>query len=116
MTAAEFLDLALSLPEVKLTKLVTGTNIDVCGKPFATTAEPHGISAMKFTAEQQRMLCEAEPGVFVRSPSQWGRHGWTHVDVKKADAATVTSALWMAWGNRASRRLRDKHPHPGAKR
>lgn len=112
MTAAEFLKLALSLPEVKVTRLATGTNLDVSGQPFATTAEPNGVSALKLTMEQQRMLCEAEPGLFKRSPSQWGRHGWTHLDVKRADKTTVTSALWMAWGNRVSKRLREKHPHP----
>jgi hypothetical protein len=112
MTPAAFLKLALSLPGVTTEKLVTGTNINVSGKVFSTTAEPRGIAALKLTLEQQRMLCEAEPQMFRVSPSQWGRHGWTHLDVKTADDTTIRSALWMAWRNRASKRLQEKHPPP----
>lgn len=109
MTPATFLRLALSLPGVTTEKLVTGTNINVSGKVFSTTAEPRGIAALKFTHDQQQMLCEAAPDMFRVSPSQWGRHGWTHLDVAKADEATVTSALWMAWRNRASKTLLRTH-------
>jgi hypothetical protein len=116
MTPEAFLKLALSLPGVKTTRLATGTNIDVSGQPFATTAEPRGISALKLTPDQQRMLCEAEPELFHRSPTQWGRHGWTHLDVTRADDATITSALWMAWRNRASKKLREAHPAPKQER
>jgi hypothetical protein len=107
MTPADYLKLATELPSVSLERLATGMNINVGGKPFATTAEPSGVAVLKFSSDQQAMLCAAEPDLFTVSPSQWGRHGWTRLDVTRADEDTVSSALRMAWANRASRRLRE---------
>jgi hypothetical protein len=36
--------------------------------------------------------------------------GWTRVTVANADPATATSALWMAWRNVASPKLRKAYP------
>ena len=45
------------------------------------------------------MLVEAEPDIFRPVPGGWGKQGYTNVHLAKADAATLKSALAMAWSN-----------------
>jgi hypothetical protein len=40
--------------------------------------------------------------------------GWTRIVVANADDATARSALWMAWRNVASPKLRKAHPEAAA--
>ncbi len=73
---------------------------------FATLGYPDADFGMvKLTAEQQAILVAAEPKIFAPVPSGWGRRGSTNVHLKAADAATLASALSMAWGNVAPRSL-----------
>jgi len=60
------------------------------------------------TPEQQSVLVEAEPEIFRPVPGGWGKQGNTNVRLAKADAATLKSALTMAWQNIA--------PKPRAKK
>jgi hypothetical protein len=69
---------------------------------FATLGYPDDDWGMvKLTPEQQSVLVEAEPGIFRPVPGGWGKHGNTNVRLAKADAATLKSALGMAWKNAA---------------
>jgi hypothetical protein len=54
---------------------------------------------VKLTPEQQSMLVEAEPEIFRPVPGGWGKGGGTNVRLANADAATLQSALAMAWKN-----------------
>jgi hypothetical protein len=111
MTPAAFLKIALSLPEAAESAHMGHGDLRVREKIFATPADREGGKAvMKFTPEQQQMLCEAEPDIFAPVPGGWGRKGWTHMTVAKADAATARSALWTAWRNVAPRTLLKAHP------
>ena len=67
---------------------------------FATLGHPdENWGTLKLTAEQQSMLVEAEPDIFRPVPGGWGKQGYTNVRLAKADAATLKSALTMAWSN-----------------
>jgi len=67
---------------------------------FATLGHPdENWGTLKLTAEQQTMLVEAEPDIFRPVPGGWGKQGYTNVRLARADAATMKSALAMAWGN-----------------
>ena len=71
---------------------------------FATLGYPDDDWGMvKLTPEQQSMLVEAEPEIFRPVPGGWGKYGNTNVLLAKADAATLKSALTMAWENVASK-------------
>jgi hypothetical protein len=110
MTPAAFLKLALSLPEAALGSHQGGADIRVANKIFATPADrPGGAAILKFTPEQQAMMCEAEPKMFEPVPGGWGRQGSTRCIVAKTDAATAKSALWMAWRNAAPKKLQKEH-------
>lgn len=111
MTPAAFLRLALSLPEATKGAHQGGADIRVANKIFASPADRNeGEAVIKLTSEQQDLMCAAEPDVFKPVPGGWGARGWTRVFVKKADAATARSALWMAWRNVAPAKLQKLHP------
>lgn len=67
---------------------------------FATLGHPdENWGTVKLTPEQQSVLVEAEPEIFRPVPGGWGKQGYTNVRLAKADAATLKSALTMAWEN-----------------
>ena len=102
MTPAAFAKLALALEGA-----VQGAHHDTTdfragagGKIFATLGYPDAAHAMvKLTPDQQKMLVDAEPDVFVPVKGKWGLGGATNVRLKAADVATMRSALAMAWQN-----------------
>ncbi len=111
MTPAAFLNLALSLPEATEASHFGQADIRVRGKIFASPGErANGAAVLKFTPDQQQMLCDAEPEIFGPVPGGWGAKGWTQLFVSKADAATARSALWTAWRNVAPKSLLKLHP------
>ena len=111
MTEAEFVAIALSLPEAQLGVNHGRPALNVRGKIFAGPGEGRGgIAVVKLPLEQQEMLCEAEPSVFRPDPTGWGKLGWTSFNVEAADAATARSALIIAWRNMAPKTLVKKHP------
>ena len=58
---------------------------------------------VKLTHEQQEMLTDAEPAIFVPVPGGWGRQGWTRVMLAAADELTLRSALRDGMAKRRSR-------------
>jgi hypothetical protein len=108
--ADAFLKLALRLPEAAQSSHMGGVDIRVRNKIFASPADrANGAAILKLTAEQQEMMCAAEPDVFAAEPGCWGRQGWTRLTVAAADEATVRSALWAAWRNVAPKTLAKAH-------
>src|ERR1700754_2793769 len=101
MTPAAFAKLALSL-EGAIQGAHHGTTDfrRTGGRIFATLGYPDASRAMvKLTPDQQRLLVEAEPEIFLPVKGKWGLGGATNVRLKAADVATMRSALAMAWQN-----------------
>jgi hypothetical protein len=70
------------------------------GKVFATLGYPDKEWGMvKLTPDQQRLLVDSEPEMFVAVKGTWGLRGATSVRLAAADATTLRSALAMAWQN-----------------
>ena len=109
MTPAAFHKLALAMPEATAASHFDTPDFRVAGKIFATAGRKDGRAVLKLTLEQQQMLCEAEPTLFAPVDGGWGRKGWTNLILPKADAATVKSALHMAWRNTAPKKLLKAH-------
>jgi len=109
MDADAFLALALGLPEASLSSHMGAADIRVRGKIFAMPPGARGHGLLKLTAEQQEMMCAAEPALFVAEEGYWGRSGWTRIAVQAVDEATLSGALWMAWRNVAPKRLVKAH-------
>ena len=106
MTADEFRELALSLPEASEGEHMGHPDFRVRGKIFATLAYPDDdLGMVKLTPDQQGLFVRTEPAVFRPVKGGWGRRGCTHVCLPDADEASVRQALLAAWRNTAPKRL-----------
>ena len=111
MTDAEFIALALSLPETALSSHFDKADLRVRGKIFAgPAAGRNGAALLKLTPEQQEMLCEAEPQLFRPVRGGWGAKGWTLLTLARANEATARGVLRTAWRNAAPAALLKQHP------
>lgn len=104
LTHADVRRLALALPSAVEQAHFGKADFRVGGKVFATLpAADHAV--VKLLPEQQEMLISAESAVFAPVAGAWGLKGWTKVMLGDCDAATLTSALSLAWRNVAPKRL-----------
>jgi hypothetical protein len=100
MSASHFRRAALALPGAAEGAHQRTADFRIGKRIFATLGYPDDAWGMvKLTQEQQSMLVEAEPEIFRPMPGGWGKQGYTNVRLAKAGAATLKSALAMAWSN-----------------
>jgi hypothetical protein len=100
MSSNHFRRVALDLPGAVEGSHQGHADFRVGKRIFATLGYPDDKWGMvKLTPEQQSVLVEVEPEIFRPVPGGWGKHGNTNVRLAKADAATLRSALGMAWNN-----------------
>jgi hypothetical protein len=105
MTPHHFRAIALRLPEAVEGAHMGRADFRVAGKIFVTLSPKLDLGMAKLTPEQQELLCAAEPAIFTPVPGGWGRRGATHIRLAAADAASLESALAMAYRNVAPKRL-----------
>jgi hypothetical protein len=106
VTPRQFRRLALALPDASESSHMGTADFRVGGKIFATLGNPDpawGVVAL--TSDQQALLAETQPDVFVAAPGAWGLRGWTRVRLAAADASTLKNALMLAWQSRAPKVL-----------
>lgn len=108
MTANEFRELALSLPEAEERSHMGHPDFRVGGKIFATIAPDDSKAMAKLTADQQQTLVRSEPKVFVPVNGAWGKRGATYVLLANASEPSVRQALIAAWRNTAPKKLADR--------
>lgn len=110
MTAQEFRNLALSLPETTEQSHMNHPDFRVRGKIFATLGYPDDTRAMvKLLHDQQEALTGARPDIFAPVPGGWGRRGATLITLRSVDRAAAYDALVMAWRNTAPKTLIKLH-------
>jgi hypothetical protein len=106
VTADDFRQLALTLPEAVEDEHMGHPDFRVRGKIFATlgfAGDDWGM--VKLTPEQQTEFVRDEPSVFQPVKGGWGRRGATKVNLPEALEVTVREALTAAWRNVAPKRL-----------
>jgi hypothetical protein len=100
VTAEDFRRIALALADAVEASHGGHPDFRVGKKIFATLGHPDaGYGMVKLMPEQQAVVVAAEPDIFTPVPGGWGRRGSTYVRLAAADAATLESALTMAWRN-----------------
>lgn len=100
MTADEFRQLALSLPESTASQHMNHPDFRVQNKVFATLGYPDDDWGMiKLTAEQQSVFVHSHPGIFQPVKGGWGRKGATNVRLTNASPEIVLEAMAIAWRN-----------------
>src|SRR6185312_6669197 len=106
MSPNRFRQIALGLPGVIEGSHRGHADFRAGKRIFATLGYPDKNWGMvKLTQEQQSVLVEAEPTMFRPVPGGWGKQGSTNVRLAKAEAATLQSALTLAWTNIAPKSL-----------
>jgi hypothetical protein len=108
VTVDDFRRLALSLPGAIESAHMGHPDFRVRGRIFATIWPDDAWGMVKLKPEQQAMLVQAEPAVFVPVKGGWGRKGATNVRLESAHPTSVRSALVTAWRNIAPKTLADK--------
>jgi hypothetical protein len=106
VTAADFRQLALHLPETVEGSHFGAADFRVGGRIFATLAyEKEGFGVLLLTPEQQQGMVADVPGVFSPTPDGWGAKGATRVKLAAVHSDILKSALRTAWLRRAPKRL-----------
>lgn len=106
MTADEFREIALSLPETVEVGHMGHPDFRVGKKIFATLGYPDdGHGMVKLMPDQQALFVEKFPAMFMLSKGKWGIGGSTLVILSRAKPKPVRDALILAWRNRASPKL-----------
>ena len=102
MTADDFRSIALSLPGAVEASHMNHPDFRVGGKIFATLGYPSAEWAcLALHPDEQALLCQAEPQVFVPAKGGWGRAGSTQVLLRAARKGSIRTALRAAWNRRA---------------
>ena len=100
MSVGRFRKAALALADAIESAHHGKADFRVGKRVFATLGHPdESWGTLTLTVEQQAMLVDAEPEIFRPVPGGWGKQGYTNIRLAKADAATLKSALAMAWTN-----------------
>lgn len=93
VTAAQFRKLAMAFPEVEEKSHFEQPDFRVRNKIFAGLSRDHEQANLKLTPELQAMVLSAEPDVFVPAAGAWGRSGWTHIVLAKAELPGLRELL-----------------------
>lgn len=113
VTAKEFRQIALGLPETEAKQHMGHPDFRVVGKIFATLGYPDkSFGMVKLTPLEQKMLIDAEPEAFHPSAGAWGRQGSTIVKLSAVGKATLRRAITAAWEFAAPPRLTKAKPGP----
>jgi hypothetical protein len=103
MTASDFRELALALPDAEESSHMGHPDFRIKGKIFATLGYPTDLWGMvKLTSEQQNEFVQAAPEVFVPVKGKWGLQGSTSVCLEEANQEVLHRALLTAWTNISS--------------
>jgi hypothetical protein len=105
MTADDFRDLALELPEAVESSHMDHPDFRIGGKIFATLWPDEDWGMVKLTTEQQAMFVRTNPAMFQPVKGGWGRRGATRVSLPAARKNKVREALRFAWRNTAPKGL-----------
>ena len=114
MTAAEFRQIALSLPETVESSHINHPDFRVRGKIFATLGYPNDrFGVVVLTPDAQQELMGRYPKVFSAVSGEWGRRGSTQVLLQASNRHVLEPAMKCAWRKVAPKRLA-KQLDPGA--
>jgi hypothetical protein len=106
VTANEFRNIALRLPEAEESSHMRHPDFRVSGKVFATLGYPEKAWGMlKLSPADQAHFIKVGGGAFVPVKGAWGVRGATNVHLRSADEKIIRKALKAAWKNIAPKRL-----------
>ena len=106
MTAEDFRQIALSLPEAVESAHMNHPDFRVGKKIFATLGYPSkDWACVTLTPADQLFFTKEHPGMFATVKGGWGRGGATQVNIKKVTQTAARQALEAAWKKIAPKTL-----------
>ena len=110
VTAAEFRELALSLPQTFEASHLAHPDFRVKGgKIFATLGYPDDdFGVLVLTPNQQQEMMGRYPEMFVPVRGGWGKRGSTQVVLRSASRPVIESAMECAWRKAAPKKVADR--------
>lgn len=97
MTADEFRDIALSMPDAIEGAHMRHPDFRVNGRIFASIHSNDSRGMIKLGPEEQAALLREHRATFTPSAGAWGRQGCTDVLLGAADQRAVRTAMLLAW-------------------
>jgi hypothetical protein len=98
MKVVDFRRIALSFDGAEEGSHMGAVDFRVGGRIFATLASAEdGFGNLALTPEMQAEYVAEAPDLFVPVAGGWGRMGFTHIRLAKADRDILTGALHAAW-------------------
>jgi hypothetical protein len=118
MDIHDFRRIALSLEGAEESSHMGNPDFRVGGRIFATLASADkGYGNLMLTPEQQAVLVEELPEVFVPVAGGWGRMGATHIRLAAAKEDVLAGTLHVAWKLRLEKNQKSgKKSRPPAER
>jgi hypothetical protein len=110
VTEEQMRALALSMPEAEEKSHFGQADFRVRNKIFCGLSSDGLVGNLKLTADAQSLVLEAKPETFYPAAGAWGRSGWTHVRLERADLAELRVLIDEAWRLIAPKRLAASHP------
>ena len=105
MTANDFRQLALALPEAVENAHMDHPDFRVNGKIFATLGPREAWGMVKLTPDEQNLFVRTDPKAFEALSGAWGKRGCTKVILDVAEESAVRQALVAAGLNIAPKKL-----------
>lgn len=97
MTGDDFRRLALDLNDAVEGAHMGHPDFRANGRIFASLTAAEDWAVVMLTPEEQKVLLESDPDVFVPAAGAWGRQGCTKVWLASAGKPEVRGALALAW-------------------
>ena len=107
MTADDFRQIALGLPEASESAHMDHPDFRVNNKIFATLWPREGRAVVKIAVDDQKRLLKSSPQAF--STNAWSKHGWTNVYLEHVDAKVFRELVEDSRRNVAPKKLVAKY-------
>ena len=114
VTKATFRKLALSLPEATEAPHHEITSFRVSKKIFATLNSKENRATILLSPRDQDLFCVFDINVMFPVPNKWGKHGWTHINLKTVPREMCSDALEAAYRQVAPEKLKMLLKNPAA--
>lgn len=99
VTINTFRKLALAFPEVTEEPHFEKTSFRTKKKIFATLNEKENRATIKLSLVEQDLFCIYDKNVMYPVPNKWGKHGWTHINLKTIPKEMCADALKTAYAH-----------------
>lgn len=105
ITEEQFKIIATELPEVTEALHSGNTSFQVKKKIFAVINPIEGRATIKLNESDQYAFCAFDKSIIFPVPNKWGKHGWTHLNLKKISQEVLQEAIVTAYCTVAPKKL-----------